>query len=144
MNGLAEAAGGGAASALVERLGVKPFIGQGRAREMAVNAVLPVMYAWAGIRRDPRLQESVLALYRGFPGLGDNEITREMKRLMSPGERPLKVVGARRQQGLVQVYKSMRQRLGDQAGRGGPLRADGSSDELSRPGGAGTVPGLQV
>ncbi len=113
LEGFAEGVAGGRARAVVDRLQVRPYVGEGRARELAVNAALPATYAWAGIRRDRGLQDSALALYRGFPGLGDNEITREMKRLLSVQERGVDITGARRQQGLLHLYKGMSRGAGD-------------------------------
>ena len=46
-----------------------------------------------------------MEIYRRMPGLADNEITREMKRLLPPG---VDTRGARRQQGLIHLYKHMR------------------------------------
>ena len=111
VRGLAEAIGRPSASVLVRRLSATPHIGAGRARELAVNVALPFTYAWAGTRRDRALQESALALYRGFPKLGDNEVTREMKRLLAAGEEAVEVDGARRQQGMLHLYKALRERV---------------------------------
>jgi hypothetical protein len=97
----------GDARHLVRRLTVQPFIGPGRARELAVNVVLPCLHAWGGLRREQALQRLSLELYRGFPGLQDNEITREMKRLLSPEIDAVRTTGARRHQGLIHLYKTM-------------------------------------
>ena len=90
---------------VIDRLSVPPFIGEGRAREVAVNVALPFMYAWGGIARDRELRTASQEIYRRMPGLADNEITREMKRLLPPG---VDTRGARRQQGLIHLYKHMR------------------------------------
>ena len=96
---------------LVQRLAVSPFIGRGRAREMAASVVLPFLHALAGIRRDLSLRRECLELYRGFPRLEDNEVTREMKRLLSQEGEALEITGARRQQGLIQLYRTMKRRV---------------------------------
>ncbi len=98
------------AVALVRLLSVAPYIGEGRAREMAVNAVLPWMYAWAGVRRDRRLKESALDLYRRFPRLPDNAVTREMASRLGDDLGSVRGMGARRQQGLIHWYKTMTRR----------------------------------
>ncbi len=90
---------------VIEWLTVQPFIGEGRAREIAVNVVLPFMHAWGGVARDRELRNAGKEVFERIPGLADNEITREMKRLLPPG---VDTRGARRQQGLIHLYKHMR------------------------------------
>ena len=117
LEGLAEAVAERSARAVIDRLQARPYVGEGRARELAVNAALPATYAWGGIRRDRALQDAALALYREFPGLGDNGITREMKRLLSADDRGVDVKGARRQQGLLHLYRGMKGSAGDGSGQ---------------------------
>lgn len=105
--GLEEDAGRGDAALLTRRLTVGGVIGRGRARDMAVNAVLPFMYAYAGHKRSPTLGRTCLRTYRAFPSLADNEITREMKRLLGPESDLAELKGARRHQGLIQLYRGM-------------------------------------
>ena len=90
---------------LEQRLSARPYVGASRAREVAISAVLPFFHAWAGIRRDGALQAASLEMYRSFPSPGDNEITREMRRLLSSEGETVKVTGARRHQGLVHLYR---------------------------------------
>jgi hypothetical protein len=92
--------------AYLARLTVPPFIGGGRAGEMAVNAVLPFLHAYASARRDPELARRSIAVYQGLPKLDDNEVTREMRRRLFP-EKDAPKLTARRQQGLVHLYKRM-------------------------------------
>ena len=92
-------------TALVRGLTVRPFVGPGRAKDLAVNVALPFLYAWSGIARDRSIAARCLELYREFPSLPGNEVTREMTRLLSAEDRGLKVGGARRQQGLMHLYK---------------------------------------
>ena len=109
-----DVAGGGPAY-LVNRLTVRPFIGTSRAREIGVNVVLPYIHALAGMKRDPERQLRCLEMYRAFPKLADNGITREMRRLLSAEGRCVKIKGARRQQGLIQLYRMMTRRVSQQA-----------------------------
>ena len=95
----------GDARDVAERLTCGPHVGTGRAREMVVNVVLPFVHSLAGIRRDRPLIDRCLALYRECPGLADNAITREMRRLL--GDRAGSRLGARRQQGLIHMYRTM-------------------------------------
>ena len=111
VSGLGEDVRRGGVHHLVQQLTVRPFIGVGRAREIAVNVVLPYMHALAGMGRDVALRGRCIELYHAFPKLEDNEITREMRRLLSsPGE-GVEIRGARRHQGLIHLYRAMRGRV---------------------------------
>ena len=63
------------------------------------------------MRREPALGELCLQMYRGFPVLEDNEITREMRRVLSIQERGVRIAGARRHQELIYLYRSMTGRV---------------------------------
>ena len=78
------------------------YIGTGRARDMAVNVVLPFCHA-----RQGGGDTVALALYRGFPKLQDNEVTREMKDRLLPPEWAGLVSTARRQQGLMHLHRQL-------------------------------------
>ena len=93
---------------LRERLEAGPFVGAGRAGDLTVNAVLPFVRAMAEERGDRDLAARCVETYRDFPGLAANELTREMASLLG-GERVSALArGARRQQGLVHMYRQMR------------------------------------
>ena len=92
--------------AYLESLAAPPFIGVDRAGEMAVNAVLPFLHAYAGARRDPELAGRSIDVYHGLPRLEENEVTREMRRRLFPDGHAPKL-NARRQQGLLHRYKRM-------------------------------------
>ncbi len=102
--GLHETVRNGDNEAVRQWLEVPPFIGTSRARDVAVNVVLPLMYAWGGITRNRELRTRSLQMFRKAPSLADNEITREMLRLLPDG---VGSRGARRQQGLIHLYKNM-------------------------------------
>lgn len=89
---------------LVRALSDPPLIGAGRARDMAVNVVLPFMHALAGAMRDGEAAARSLEAYRSFPGLADNDITREMSRLVADRGLTVSTKGARRHQGLAHLY----------------------------------------
>ena len=82
-------------------------IGKGRAGDIAVNVVLPFLHAYAGVTRSRALTNKCVHLYRAYPRLEENEITREMRRLLGTLTARTDVVGARRQQGLIHLYKTM-------------------------------------
>jgi hypothetical protein len=83
------------------------FVGRGRAKDLAVNAVLPFMHAWDETGNGPMKPGVKLgapeALYRKFPLLSDNEITREMTDQLLPVGWRGAVTNARRQQGLLHL-----------------------------------------
>ena len=72
---------------------------------MVVNVVLPFFYSWAEERRDARLRDRCLELYRAHPPLSQNSITREMERMLLPDGASKTVTTALRQQGLIHLYK---------------------------------------
>ncbi|MBI2165419.1 MAG: DUF2851 family protein [Chloroflexi bacterium] len=81
------------------------LIGRGRAGDMAVNVVLPFFWSWGRMRGCPGLAIETLALFRLYPSLQENQLTREMRRLLPvPSSLPM---SARRQQGLVHLYKGL-------------------------------------
>ena len=78
------------------------LIGRGRAREMVVNILLPFSFAWV----QGELRQHALELYRSYPLLEENQITRQMSKQLFGGTRYGVVNSARRQQGLIHLYKS--------------------------------------
>lgn len=87
------------------------LVGKGRAGEIVVNAVLPTMGAWAEAGQDRGLYSEVLRLYASHPALPSNSVFEEAKRSMERrGVALVKVRGARRQQGVMHIYKSMLRR----------------------------------
>ncbi len=85
--------------------GERALIGQGRAREIAINITLPFVFAWAEANAQAGLAEQALWLYRVYPRSGGNEITRSLLKLL--GSKASAVVdSARRQQGLLHLDKT--------------------------------------
>ena len=74
---------------------------------MIVNVVLPFLSAYAGARESERLHKASLRMFRAHPKLGDNETTREMMRLLGAKAVLGAVDGARQQQGLMHLYRSV-------------------------------------
>ena len=81
-----------------------PLVGAGRAREIAVGAVLPALAAEAAILGDRALGGRVHALYARFPALPDNTVTREAQRLLGRGGETLRL-NACEHQGLMYLYR---------------------------------------
>ena len=87
--------------------GGRSLIGRGRAAEIVVNAVLPGLCAAARMHEDRKLESAVLDLYRSFPALPENSITREARLMFSfQSQKRAAGYGAREQQGLIYLYRS--------------------------------------
>lgn len=87
------------------------LVGAGRAGEIVVNAVLPTLAAWAESGQDRELYSEALRLYASHPALPSNSVFEEAKRVLTcRGVALVKVRGARRQQGVMHIYKSMLRR----------------------------------
>jgi hypothetical protein len=83
-------------------------IGAGRAGEIVVNGVLPTIAAWAEIGRDGELYADAMRLYRDHPSLPSNSVLEEARRVLARrGANPVRLRGARRQLGVIHIFKSM-------------------------------------
>ena len=78
-------------------------VGASRARDLTVNAVLPLLHYLDGGAESP-----YLALYRRFPKLQGNEVVREMAEQLLPEDWRVEVNTARRQQGLLHLAALLR------------------------------------
>ena len=89
------------------------YVGGARAKDLAVNVVLPFFHALAEAENTG--SSPALKLYHGFGKLQDNELTREMAALLlEPGTEPggAKIVTtARRQQGLIHLHRQTGRRV---------------------------------
>ena len=83
------------------------LLGGERARDIVVNVLLPGALAYATESGDGRLQNRVWEVYRGYPRLQANEMTRAVTRQLFGIENSGLVTGARRQQGLIYLYKQL-------------------------------------
>ncbi|MCH8826873.1 MAG: hypothetical protein IIB16_07940, partial [Chloroflexi bacterium] len=83
---------------------VKPYIGAGRARDIAVNVALPFLHALGHLEPGEELTSLALSSYRRSPGLAENEITREMRKLTGMPSKSR--ISARRHQGLMHLYRT--------------------------------------
>ena len=78
-------------------------VGAGRAKDLAVNVALPFCHATSGSEGDT----AALALYRKYPKLQANEITRELASQLLAPEWAGVVNTARRQQGLIHLHRQL-------------------------------------
>jgi hypothetical protein len=81
------------------------LIGPDRSAEAVVNVVLPWAFAVGRVAGDGRLCEAASAVYAEHPPLTPNEITRHMARQIVGAAAKGVVTTARRQQGLIHVYR---------------------------------------
>ena len=82
------------------------LIGRQRAAEIAINAFLPALVAWASLTGDTVLEGRVLDAYRCYPKRGDNEISRYVATRITGVPRPRVARSACRQQGLLHIYRA--------------------------------------
>ena len=81
----------------------KWLIGQSRAADIEINVLLPSIYAWGRENKQLELAEKVFVLYSAYPLVETNTIERHMKTQF--GLKSAHVNSARRQQGLLHLYK---------------------------------------
>jgi hypothetical protein len=87
--------------------GARALVGEGRAREIVVNAVLPLVHGWSLMADRWDVTEKALRLYRDHPKLPANAVTREMALVLESRSPDLKIKSARQQQGLILMYGAM-------------------------------------
>jgi hypothetical protein len=80
------------------------LLGQEKASEIAINAILPFACVWAEISSDLKLKRKAAEIYRRYPSPADNELTRHMKQqlLLKPNTH----LSACQQQGLLHIFKT--------------------------------------
>ena len=83
------------------------LIGASRSGDVAVNAVLPALHAFALLQSNAALAASCRHLFIQLPPLQENTLTREARRLLGENRLAEVIVTARRQQGLLGLYKEM-------------------------------------
>ena len=111
LHGLARAAAGNP-STLTEALSVgsgdeagAALIGSGRARDIAVNSVLPFLHGLASLTGEAGKSSAMLELYRQYGKLTENEITRELATALQPSEWGQVARTARQQQGFIHLQR---------------------------------------
>ena len=109
--GMEQAAAAGKPARLTDALTVRDdagksaFIGSARAKDIAVNVVLPFLHGQQTFAGNAPVAEAMLDLYRDYGPLSDNEITRELAiALQEPGWGRI-ADNARRQQGLIHLQR---------------------------------------
>jgi len=85
----------------------RKLVGRDRALILVVNILVPILLQYAREHGDPHLEERVHSVYRHCRKLAPDSVTRLMARHLFGGEKRARqcITGARRQQGVHQVYK---------------------------------------
>lgn len=78
-------------------------LGISRKRDIIINTFIPVALLYARVFNDRAVRRGVLALFRGFPPLAENGITRIMSMQVFGKKAPLDSVG--KQQAAIQLYR---------------------------------------
>ena len=82
---------------------IKTLIGESRADEIILNAILPVCLLYARIFKDKQVREGALNLFRSSPRSSKNTITTTIEEQLLKGKTALS--SAMFQQGALQLYK---------------------------------------
>ncbi|OGO24162.1 MAG: hypothetical protein A2144_14660 [Chloroflexi bacterium RBG_16_50_9] len=90
---------------LPSRMATPALLGEGRAADIIVNALLPFTVAWARTIAQPAMVARAFSLYRQHPRLPVNTLERHMKTQLNINS--CFINSARRQQGLIHIYKTM-------------------------------------
>ncbi len=80
------------------------LLGRNRADDIIINILLPFSFAWGNFTSQPELEWISLEFYRHYPKLATNTIERHMIKQLGLENRQIN--SARRQQGLIRIYKN--------------------------------------
>jgi hypothetical protein len=81
------------------------LVGSSRSADMVVNVLLPLLVAHADRNELPGVREAAMRVYAAYPKLEENRITRAMAEEALGPRKGRAINGARRQQGLMHLYK---------------------------------------
>jgi len=84
---------------------VPALLGNDRADIIILNVLLPLADAWARAALRPKLAEKASEIYRCYPSLTENTVEKHMRHQLGISRCP--VNSARRQQGLLHIYKTL-------------------------------------
>lgn len=80
------------------------LLGRARAADIVVNVLLPFALAWSQTNAESELGNKALNLYRGYPRLAINSAEIYMSQQLKLSAKDIN--SARRQQGLIHIYKN--------------------------------------
>ena len=83
---------------------ISVLLGNSKAGEIAVNVILPFAFSWGELANEARLTEKAMELYRNYPKLAENYITRHMTKQLCL-EEPSDFTTCH-QQGLIHIFRN--------------------------------------
>jgi hypothetical protein len=83
---------------------ISALLGNSKADEITVNVVLPFAFSWGKLTNNAKLTENAIELYRNYPKLAENCITRHMKKQLCLEESF--DFTACHQQGLIYIFRN--------------------------------------
>jgi len=83
---------------------ISALLGNSKAGEIAINVILPFAFSWGKLANEAKLTENAMELYRNYPGLAENCITRHMAKQLCLED--LSDFTACQQQGLIHIYRN--------------------------------------
>jgi len=83
---------------------ISALLGNSKAGEIAVNVILPFTFSWGELANEAKLTENAIELYRNYPQLAENCITRHMKKQLCL-EEPFDFTACH-QQGLIHIFRN--------------------------------------
>jgi hypothetical protein len=83
---------------------ISTLLGNSKASEIIVNVILPFAFSWGELADEAKLAENAIELYRNYPGLPENCITRHMAKQLCLQD--LSDFTACRQQGLIHIFRN--------------------------------------
>jgi hypothetical protein len=83
---------------------ISALLGNSKAGEIAVNAILPFAFSWGKMVNEPGLMKKAMELHNSYPKLAENEITRHMAKQL--GLEDLSDFTACHQQGLIHIFRN--------------------------------------
>ncbi len=89
---------------VTSRTKISALLGHSKAGEIAVNVILPFAFSWGELADDADLTDHAIQLYRSYPNLPENCLTRHMAKQFRLEE--LSDFTACQQQGLIHIFRS--------------------------------------
>jgi len=83
---------------------ISALLGNSKASEIIVNVILPFAFSWGELANEAKLTENAIELYRNYPKLAENCITRHMKKQLGI-EESLDFTACH-QQGLIHIFRN--------------------------------------
>jgi hypothetical protein len=86
------------------RTTISALLGHSKAGEMAINVLLPSVFSWGELADEAKLTDHAIDLYRNYPRLAENCMTRHMAKQLGLEQFP--DFTACRQQGLIHIFRN--------------------------------------